>query len=434
MDKKIKLLIHFLKFLSKKHQFKQITFDVFKKNAIDMGFKNFSNNAPLYKFYNQNVSPEVKWEDLDLSPFINDFYTKIKLISQGQATPNQLFSDPMDDHFRLGPSSRSDFVDFYEDSIHIAFRDQYSNFLLDLINLDESDLSHYHSAKYNGDCYEIEYSSDELSYMFNGMDSDNINKLEEIVTALGDMELAGEIKGKTRLPDDASAKIIRLFEKVFGDKYNDRLFDEYRNAARRASCQSIIKTYEEHFTEYVRMYNDDTIEIDYDFFLNFLENHPTIQSFADLKGYNLIEHHTDISEASYEFNLDYPDLNREYYYILDNMLDDIMEDEGTSKMVESVKEFENLMKKLKFQYQIGDRAYKRVFEREEMGDRIIFYISLDTIDFKNKKVVLLQLIDQGLGTPLSTKYKIPFDEIADYVTIKKLHESIKKLIRKYLLK
>lgn len=431
MDKKTIFLIHFLKYLTRQSETQTVDFDQFREIANDGGFKKFSNNTLIYNFYNKNVSPEVKWESFDLSPFLNDFYTKIKLISQGKATQDDLFNDPIDDHFRLGRSSRSDFVDFYHDSIHISFQDQYSDFLLDLINLEENDVSRYNNAKYDGDCYEVDYSSDELLYMFNGMDSDNINKLEEIITAMGDMELAADIKGQRHLSDSASIKIIRLFQKVFGDKYIDRLFDEYRSAVSRASCQSVIEAYRQHFTEYVRMYDDNTVEIDYGYFLNFLENHPTIQSFADLKGFTFIDNHTDISDAAYDYTLNYADLNKEYYYILDNMSDDIMEDEDTHKLVVSVNEFEQLMRNLKFKYEVGDRAYKKVVEME--GERRIFYINLDTIDFKNKKVILLQMINHGLATPLSTKYKIPFSEIPNYVTIEKLHETIKKLIRKYLL-
>lgn len=433
MDKKSAFIVQFLRYLSKKTDFKKITFDQYKEISKVGVFKSLSNNYGLYEFYDANVSPDVKWEEFDLTPYVYNFYQKIKSIYEGKIAPNQVFSDPLDEHFELGRSNRSDYVVFYEDTIHIVFQNQYSDFLLDLINLDDNDLSYYRGARHNGDCYEVDWSDDELIYMFGTMDFDCVDKLREITIALGDMELASEINYQRHLSDSSSAKLIRMFQKFFGDKYLDKLFDEYRRAVSQASCESIIKAYNDHFNTDVNLYDDYTVEVTYDFFLKFLEKYPRIQSFSDLKGYSFIEHSTDISQAMYEYEVNHGDLNREYYYVLENMLEDIMEDEDTSKVVGSVKEFENLMKQLKFKYEIGDRAYKKVFGTE--GERKIFYIALENIDFKNKKVVLLQLIEKsGERHPVSTKYKIPFSEISDYVMTEKLHESIKKLIRKYLIK
>ena len=78
MDRKIKLLVYFLNLLSKKNQYKDISFDKFKKDAKDTGFKNYSNNRALFNFYNENVGSDIKWEDYDLNLYLNDFVSYYK--------------------------------------------------------------------------------------------------------------------------------------------------------------------------------------------------------------------------------------------------------------------------------------------------------------------------------------------------------------------
>jgi hypothetical protein len=430
MDRKIKLLVYFLNLLSKKNQYKDISFDKFKKDALDSGFKNYSNNYMLFNFYNENVGSDVKWEDYDLKPFLNDFISKLEIIKNNNVKAEELFTNPIDTNFRLDYSSLSDYVEFYNDSIHLVFQDRYSEFLLELINLDTDDIYIYNAAIY-GDCHTVEYYEDEIRYMFSLMDGDCKEKLSEIAFAVGKTELANKIK--SNFSDDVIDRIIDMIKKI-NENYLQNLFDEYALAINRASCESIKDSYRNHFPYGIKL-NDNTVVLDYDFLINYVKENPSIQTFSDLKGHKLIDDDSDITEATYEYynELDREFLNHEYFTILDNLYDKIMDDEETISRVENIKEFENIIKSLKFTTN-DDFGYYKIFKIDNQTFKR-FSIEFEHIDYYNK-VVKLKMTTSKAGdqSPDIKLYKIPFDEIADYVYSEKLHESILFKIKEYLLK
>lgn len=435
MDKKVKLLIYFLNYLSKKTNFKEISFEYFKEIANFLGYKSFGENKLLFEFFNENVSPKVKWEEFDLKNYLNTFYDKIYSIYKGKASPNQVFTNQIDSQFKLGTSSRSsNSVDFFEETIHMGFSSP--RFLLILVNLTDYELSLYWDAKTYGNCYDAEYSIGELIHLFINMDDDCRNILIKIVTGIGHLKLAEEIKDE--ISSSSAEKIIELIENYFGDKYIQKIFEEYRMEANNASCNSIIEAFEGHFNSDVYMYDSRTLEISYEFFLNFLKENPNIQTFSDLYGYKFIEDSSHIEDARYDFNVSYSDLNREYYTILDNIYDSMTDDEEIMERIAATKEFIDIMKSLKFEFQDGN-YYKDIKNKFKTEKPVItrFKIIPSQIDFDRKKITLYMIKsnegESGFSPRVTKTYKIPFSEIANYVTIEKLHETIKNKIKKYLL-
>ena len=281
----------------------------------------------------------------------------------------------------------------------------------------------YYSAVNGEECYSPDFSSDSLEHAFNLMNNDCIVKLKEIVTALGKVGLANKIGVENFR--EVIHEIIKLFNQILGKRFVRDIYDDYATATNEASCQSVKDAFRDHFPEGISLENGRQLEIEYTFLINFLEKNPQIQTFSDLEGVNLIDSNSYIDEAYYDYDIDIDNYNRNVYYILDNAYDKIMDDENTIKLVENLKEFENIMKSLKFKFSNGD--YLKVVPSETGKKR--FKISVDSdVDFNKKKVIL----NFAIGSEIKT-YKIPFDEISDYVTTEKLHEMIKMKIRKYLL-
>lgn len=429
MDKKVKLLIYFLNYLSQKSKFKKISLEKYREIATLLGHKDFLRNESLFDFYNQNVEDNVNWENFNLTPYVNSFIAKIESVFYRKESPKNLFSDPIDNYFYLEYNYNKPYIDFNDDSIHIAFTDSYNSFLLDLVNLDDNDFSYYAGAKYNGNCYTPDYSNEEMVYIFGSMGSDCINKVKEIITIFGDIELASNLDRVPNINEDQAEKIIKLFKFHTDDIYLDKLFDEYQSAVNRASCNSIIEAYESHFNDDVKMYDNRTIEVKYEFFINFLKENPSIKTFSDLQNYKLIDDYDHISDAIYEYDLDYEYLNREYYTILDDMYDNVTSDDDIIERIEQTKKLFEILKSLKFESK-EKGYYKDIRIGSTFSRFVIPYNGIDTI----KKTVTLTIFKGEANREMGNKtYKIPFDEIADYVTIEKLHEMIKMKIRKYLL-
>lgn len=427
MDKNIKSLVYFLNYLSKKTKNKTITFEKYNEIAHNLGFENFEENKNLFDFYNDNVEEEVKWEKFDLTPYTSNFRNKIERIYLQKEDPEKFFSYEIDDVFELGYSNRSNYVEFLDNSINITFQTISDEILLNLINLEYNDIINYHSAKYGSDCYDVEYSDEELGYIFQRMDTDCVNILKKIIMAFGDIELANRLNV---INYNVSEEIVKIFKKFTGDEYLDKLFDDYNREVGIASCNSIVEAFESHFNDDVKMYNDNTLEIKYEFFINFLKRNPEISTFSDLKNYNLIDGYDDISQAAYEYEVDYSHLNREYYFILDNMYEDIMDDEDNKERIESIKNFEKLIKNLKFNYDSSNNGrYIKIIKTSDSTEKV-FLIYTKNIDFENKKL-LLKMGEKKENSNLIedwTEYRIPFNELSDYVYTEKLHEAIRKYL------
>ena len=263
------------------------------------------------------------------------------------------------------------------------------------------------------------------------MDGDCKEKLSEIAFAVGKTELANKIK--SNFSDDVIDRIIDMIKKI-NENYLQNLFDEYALAINRSSCESIKDSYRNHFPDGIKL-NDNTVVLDYDFLINYVKENPSIQTFSDLKGHKLIDDYSDITEATYEYynELDSEFLNHEYFTILDNLYDKIMDDEETISRVKNIKEFENIMKSLKFDIN-NEFGYYKVFKIDNQTFKR-FSIEFEHIDYDNK-VVKLKMTTSKAGdqSPDIKLYKIPFSEIGDYVYTEKLHESILFKIKQYLLK
>ena len=210
-----------------------------------------------------------------------------------------------------------------------------------MINLSDEELWTYNAARFRQDCYVPDYYNDEIIYMFGNMDDDCREKLSEIATALGKIDLVNKIK-RNFANENVVKELIKMFD-ILNKRHIENLFDEYAAAISRASCDSIIDAFKEHFPKGIEL-DDKEIIVTYDFFIKFLEENPNIQTFSDLEGRHLINDSSNIEGAKYEYDVDYEELNREYFRILDRIYDDLLDDEETISRVESIKDFENIMK------------------------------------------------------------------------------------------
>jgi hypothetical protein len=438
MDKNIKLLIYFLNYLTKKSKGQSLSEEEFKKIALTGGFKQYVDNINLFNFFNENVKENIDWGSFDLAPYINTFLQKIQLIYGGTKLPSEVFTNPIDDKFKLA-SGWGDYVDFYDEFIRFKFSDETDSILLDLINCNSDDMYNYLHAR-NGEAYRPEGGED-MDFFFRFMDKDNMELLVSISKSLGDFSLAKEIQSRidsgTRLESNEINQILELLVRTGkkGTKLLRELTNEYENQAESASVESVKETFDWHFNNTgVEFGGVGVIDVKYETFINLLKENPQIKTFSDLDDVNLIQYPMDdLSDASYEYDLDIESLNKDFYYLLDNFNDVISNDEEIQNRVKSYEEIEKLMKILKFQYEGGvyDKSIK-----VENGNKH-FRIDPNEIDFDEKTVVLhyADTSKRVNGGIYNKAFKIPFDEISDYVyTEKLLYEMIKMKIKKYLLK
>ena len=434
MDKNVKTLLLALNYLTKTFKGNPTTFEDYSKALNKLNFKNYATNKGLFEFFNNNVKEGVRWEDLEeLSKFTNSFLTKIELIRDGIKKPKELFTDPIDDKFRLFSGNR--YVNFHAESIEMVFGDSYSQFYLDLINLDEHDMHTYFSAQYNGDCYSPDDFNEDIVYCISLVDSENAELLALICLALNRYDIYKDIMSNvddnTTRPiqsDRLINKILELLQSAGGDRYLSDMYDEYKSRVNEASCDEIKSAFKEHFSDYgVWVRDSETIGFTYDFFIDFLSKNPDIQTFADLKGHNFIEYSSSIEDAAHEGDLDVEGLNRDFNYILNRLYDKISDSDEMEEKLKNIEEFENMMKSLKFDY---TNMYVLQVVDKNNNLKYKFEIEPSQINYENKKLYL-RVKNYAPGGDVTT-HLIPFEDVPKYVTMEKLFENLVKKIKKFI--
>lgn len=431
MDKKTLHLIHFLKYIARDADYKILTLPQYQEIAKDGGFKNFADNTSLFNFYNDNVEENVDWSKLDLSRYSESFLEKIIKIYNKKAKPEEVFNNPIDDFFRLygERSVGANYIKFGEHEIDFIFNEHISHFLCDLINLEEFDVSAYYDAVYNGSCYRPDDYSEDIKDAFRLIHRDNLEKIQKIMISLGHIDTAEKIKDG--IDYSVAHEVSDKIEEVFGSSYNDDIVQEYRNSVESSACEAVRYSFDDHFPSDISLNDPYTLLVTYDFFIDFLKKNPQVQTFSDLRNHKFIDHYTDISDAQYEYNVDRYSLNREYSYIIDRLLDKIEDDEEIKQKAISVRKFQKIIQQLKFIYHDDGFYYKDIKIDKNTFKR--FKIS-HNIDYDREKVILYMITANVDNQSTKTnEYKIPFDELADYVYTEKLHETIRKAIRKFLL-
>lgn len=422
MDKNKKIILSILNYLSKKFKGKDLSFEDYSYTLKKLNFIDQADNRELYKFFVENNKEGVNWEQLNLAPFINTLINKITMIANGDKKANEVFTDPIDDFFELGGGEN--YIDFYGDHLQFNFREPDSQFLLNLINLEEHDLGNYYAARYNGNCYRPDYEDDDILHIFQMLSSENLSLLSDIAKFLGENKLSIDIKNhsqnNTRLRDSESVKIINLIEKFFKSDVLSDIHHEYANHVESASCDSIIEAFREHFPDGVDFIDSQSLRVNYDFLIDFLKENPSIKTFSDLRDVNLIDDYSDLGDAYANYDLDTYALNRDIYYIFNRLHDKVLSDEeNISEKVEAFKEFEDMIRALKFRY--GADYVLQVVDKDN-NLKYKFEIDPDDVDYDNRKLKLT-VKDYRKGGEM-TKHRIPFEDLPKYVTIEKLYESI----------
>lgn len=430
MDKKIKLIRYFLKYLSNKSKFKQISFENFRTYANNLGFKDFTYNYSLFNFYNENVSAVVDWDsfsDEQIKKFTRSFKNKIELTSSGLSddeifTKEELISS--DKHFEV-------FLRSYD--MRIDFKRPYNNDFFDMLNTDYESISYYESAKQGYSGYEPEYSRDEIHWFFNRLNDDNRKLIRKLLIYGGRSDLAN--KFTSEFNEEIIDKIIKLLENLYGE-YNiiEDMFKEYSHLVRQASNESVEDAFEEHIPSGINYIDSTTFFVEYDYFLEYLDKHPDVNSFDDMLKYPLIEDSLyNLYEASYEYDLDMNQLQYEFEKIFENVIDNVESDEKFQEKIKNIEELEDILYRLNFKMD-GDQYHKILKDEKFFNEaKRRFIIPINKIDYDSKMLVLkiLYFDDPEKNSRI---YKIPFDELADYVFTEKLYESVLFQINRYLLK
>lgn len=431
MDKKIKIILIILNYLTKKFKSQPVTLGVYEDILTKLNFPEQAKNKRLLKFYNDNVHEGVNWSEFDLSVLSYRLVDMIRAIHHEDKSfsPEELFGN--DSSFSLGDSSREKncVIVFNYKDIDFTFRYSYEDLYCKLLDQHEHELSTYWGAKYNGDCYRPDSDdSDNEGYIFTLLDMENLGMLKDIMFSLGKNKIATHIgqlisyNNGLNLRNDSTilAEIVETFRLVFGQKTLDNMFQYYADAVNSAACDSVIEEFLNNLPDGVTVPDSHTITVTYDFFIQFLEEHPQIETFSDLKNYHFVGSGVDLDNALYDYNLDVDSLNQDLkYQIFEPLVSEIESNESYTDIANSIKDFEKMIKDLKFEL---DKDY--VLEIRNKENKLIykFVIDPDDVNYREKKLDLLIVDYRPNGE--SNMHRIPFGELPKYVTMEKLFESI----------
>ena len=434
-EKRIYVLI--LKHLSDVANNQQIDFKEYSTLVREMGFKELAENKLLYQLYNDNVGEDVKWENVDISSSITSTFLQklITLRDRNGENPGEFFTDPIDNIFSLDTSyshygQTGNYVYFDKFGINIQFKDRFSKFLLDLINLDEQDVWTYVAARQNGGHEPDDYFED-LRHVIQNLGSEEIEVLRKIFRLLGKNQILELLSGD-HIGYESSEVIVRGL-KDLSERLTDDIHNDYVQEVSRQSADSITTAYGEHFEDTGIEYDGDgRVRIEYNKLIEYVKNHPEIQTFADLKGHNLIDYSTNIQDAYYEYDINWHELNTDVFNTLNYFYESMEEDDELIQRVKNISDFEQIMENVGFKFNDRINTYVKTIK-----NNVMFIIPEKNIDYNQRKVILeMRTASEDINEPASKSYKIPFEEIANHVYTEKLFESILKKIylnkRKYL--
>lgn len=418
------VILYILSYLTKyyKKNNKIPTYEEYKIILEKLNYESLSKDRHLYQFFVDNVDDNVNWKEFDLTPFSNSFVNKIKMIASGQEPPSKVFTDPIDDYFKLGGSYSDNYIMFYNHFFTINFEDSFSSFMLNLIGYDEHDLLTYLDARNgNRDCYVPEYDEADLFWILNRLSNDELLLISKIAKLSGQNKLSLQIQSKVnqqqRLSDDLIQQILILFRELYSQTLNN-IFDEYSVIVNDAACDTVIEAFESSFPNGLKYVDSTTLRVDYDFFIKFLQNNPEVKTFADLKSHEFMVG-DDISSAMYDYTIDNEELNRKIYDILDKLVDKLEDedDEDFNKKIKNYEKAQQILENLKFK--VDERGFYVKDTR-----KYSFVINPDKIDYNSGKLRLDVYFKHGDLSTHDRDHIIPFDDLERYVTMEQLFENI----------
>lgn len=419
------VILYILSYLTKYFKKTNIlpTYEEYKRILEKLNYESLSKDRYLYQFFIDNVDENVNWKEFDLTPFTDSFISKIKMISSHQSRPSKVFTDPIDDYFKLGDSYSDNYIMFYNNFFTINFKDSFSEFMLNLIGYDEHDILTYLDARNgNSDCYVPDYDDADLFWILNRLSNDELLLISKIAKLSGQNKLSLQIQSKVNqqqsLSDDLRQQILILFKELY-DSTLDNIFDEYKVLVSDASCNALVEAFESSFPDGLKYVDSTTLRVDYDFFIRFLQNNPEVKTFADLKSHQFMVG-DDIYNAIYEYSIDEEELIHKIYNILDKLVDKLEDedDEDFNKRIKNYEKAQQILENLKFK--VDERGFYVKDTR-----KYSFVINPDKIDYNSGKLRLDIYIKYENDE--ETHYRdhiIHLDDLERYVTMEQLFENI----------